>query len=385
MLRVAVEPALIRWARERAAIAPADLARKSGLGKYPEWEAGRLQPTLKQVDKLANALHVPVGYLFLSSPPDEPLPIPDFRTVGSRPLKRPSVGLLDTIYACQERQAWYRDYARLAEEPPLSFVGSVSTETAPVDAAEAMRESLEFSLATRKRCSTWADALRMFIQKADDAGVLVMVNGVVGNNTNRRLDPAEFRGFAMPDPFAPLVFVNGADSKAAQMFTLAHELAHVWLGNEALSDGDILSRPDARREEIWCNAVAAELLVPLSALEDELGGEVSLPSDVERLARTFKVSSLVVLRRLHDVSWIDSGRLQSAWQEEHDRLIPSAGSGGGGNFYATAIARVGRRFARALVADYLEGQTLPTDTFHMLCVTKTATFDELARRVSEVR
>ena len=380
MIRVAVNPALIQRARERAGYEREALAAR--FKKLPEWEAGETQPTLKQAEAFARAVHVPVGYLFLTEPPDEPIPIPDFRTVAGRAVRQPSPNLLDTIYACQERQSWYRDFARVAQQPEVGFVGSATVETPPEAVAARMREALGFDVAARRACATWADALRLFIRQADAAGVLVMVSGVVMSNTRRRLDPAEFRGFALCDPLAPLIFVNGADTKAAQMFTLAHELAHLWLGASALSDSEAAPPVEARREEVWCNAVAAELLVPLAALRAELREAEALPQALSRLARTFKVSTLVILRRLLDAGWLDRARFDAAWEQESARLRTLAQRGSdGGDFYRTTLARVSRRFAHALVVSTLEGQTLYRDAYRMLGVSKAATFDRLGREV----
>jgi Zn-dependent peptidase ImmA (M78 family) len=207
---------------------------------------------------------------------------------------------------------------------------------------------------------------------------MVMISGVVGSNTRRRLEPEEFRGFALADPLAPLVFINGADSKSAQMFTLAHELAHVWLGQSALSDATARGFPDHVVER-WCNRVAAELLVPLDLVRSDIGpGE--LWTEVKRLARSFKVSTLVVLRRLYDAGRLDRPAFDTAYREELARLL-ALPSGSGGDFYRTQPARVSRRFARALVASTLEGQTLFTDAFRMLGVSRTETFYELGRRL----
>ena len=201
------------------------------------------------------------------------------------------------------------------------------------------------------------------------------------SNSHRGLDPAEFRGFALCDPLAPLIFVNGKDTKAAQMFTLAHELAHLWLGTTALSNLRAAPGRGFRKEEVWCNAVAAELLVPLDALRTDPRNDETLPNALSRLGRTFKVSTLVILRRLLDAGWVTRERFDAAWTQEHERLraLAKSGSAGGGDFHRTTIARVGRRFARALVASTLEGQTLYRDAFRMLGVKKTETFNSLGR------
>lgn len=245
-VRVPIQPELLAWARERARIEPEVLHRR--FPALSAWEDGSKQPTLKQLEKFAAATHAPIGYLLLLEPPEESLPVPDFRTLGDTALSRPSADLLDTIYQCQLRQDWYRDHAVVNSEEPLRFVGSLSVETDVPTAATAMRTALRF--APSERGSTWSDAFRRLTDHADKIGVLVMVSGVVGSNTHRKLDPEEFRGFALADAVAPVVFINGADTKAAQIFTLAHELAHLWLGESGISDADMVRTP-GRHVERW--------------------------------------------------------------------------------------------------------------------------------------
>ena len=379
MTRVPVNTELLRWARERAGLTQDDLIGK--FRKLPERESGSIQPTLKQVEAFAHTVHVPVGYLFLTKPPEEPVPIPDFRTFAGQTVTRPSPNLLDTIYICQERQSWYRDFLRVAREPELDFVGSATVAMRPEDVAARMRETLGVDFDARQGCPTWTDALRLFIRQTDEAGVLVMTSGIVMSNTNRRLDPAEFRGFALSDSLAPLIFINGSDTKAAQMFTLAHELAHLRLGASALSNIGAESRQGFRSEEAWCNDVAAELLVPLATLRAELRDDEPLADTVPRLARAFKVSTLVILRRLLDANRLDRPSFDAAWEQKREQLKALAQGGSGGNFYRTTLARVSPRFARALIVSTLEGQTLYRDAFRMLGISKTETFNNLGREV----
>jgi Zn-dependent peptidase ImmA (M78 family) len=240
-----------------------------------------------------------------------------------------------------------------------------------------MRAALGFDVDRRRQMPTWTDALRHCIEQADGLGLLVMCNGVVHNNNYRRLDPEEFRGFAMADDLAPLVFINGADTKAGQMFTLAHELAHIWLGQSALSDAEPVVVSD-RADERWCNQVAAELLVPLDRMKQEYDAAAELLTEVSRLAKLFKVSTLVILRRIYDADGLTRQEFREAYAAEVARLI-AIPRRSGGNFYLTQAARVSKRFAAALVTSTLEGQTLYHDAFRMLGFSKQETFKELGR------
>jgi len=373
MDRVMVKSEMFRWAYERAGFEPAALADR--FPRLDAWQRGETQPTLKQLESFAQATHMPVGYLFLSEPLVEEVPIPDFRTMGNERLDRPSVDLLDTLYLCQQRQEWYRDFARTEGEGPLPFVGSVSLSSGIEETADHIRGALGFDLEERRQTPTWTDALRRFIGQADELGVLVMESGVVGSNNRRKLDPEEFRGFALADPLAPLVFINGADTKAAQMFTLAHELAHIWLGQSALSD--VAPVPSSTHaSEIWCNRVAAELLVPLSTFREEYQPKTILRAELDRLARRFKVSTLVILRRIHDAGGLTADQFWREYRRELEQLRAMP-SGDGGNFYLTLGARASKRFARALVVRTLEGQSSFMEAFRLLGLKKMATFQEL--------
>ena len=376
-VRVDVAASLYAWAAERSGLDSDELAHK--FPKLRQWESGDGRPTLKQLEQFARATRTPVGYFFLPAPPDEQVPIPDLRTVGDRGVRRPSPDLLDTIYLCQQRQDWYRDYARSIGLDQVPHVGSLSTVTPADEAASAMTAAMSFS--TEQRGSNWSEAFGYLRDQAEENGVLVMVSGVVGSNTRRRLDPAEFRGFALSDPLAPLVFVNGADTKAAQIFTLAHELAHIWLNESALSDAD-LGVQATHAVERWCNGVAAEMLVPLEALRSGFDARADLTEELDRLARRFKSSTLVVLRRVHEAGFLPWDAYRRAYQAEFGRVMELVGAGsGGGDFYKTQPARVSKRFARSVIVSALEGQTLYADAFQMLGLKKLATFNGMGERL----
>jgi Zn-dependent peptidase ImmA (M78 family) len=379
MRRVDIKPKMLIWARERSGLHVHDLINR--FPKLSEWESGTLQPTLRQAEEFARATHVSVGYLFLPSPPQEKLPITDFRTLVDDEIAAPSPNMLEMIYICQQRQEWFREYARLYRLPELDFVGSATVKETPKHVAEEMRQTLKLSVEEHRKSPNWTTALRNLIDKAEDAGILVMVSGVVGSNNRRRLDVEEFRGFALADNLAPLIFINGTDSKAAQMFTLCHEMAHLWLGRSGVSDTNVGNIPELDVEQ-WCNEVAAEFLVPLEHIRQEFDSDNVLEDEMERLARMFKVSTLVILRRLFDADLINRDTLWNVYQEElfSIRSVEQKGSGGG-NYYRTLGARTGKRFVSAVLTSTLEGQTLFQDAFRMLGMRKSSTFYNAAREM----
>ena len=371
MARVDIRPELIRWARERSRLPGEALTKR--FSKLAEWESGAAKPTLRQLEEFANATTTPLGYLFLPEPPEEALPIPDFRTLADRPIGRPSPNLLDSVFEMQRRQAWLREERIEEGAGPLTFVRSVTPDAAPAKIAAAMRRALAVSAGWTDLHGTWSDALRAFRDRIEAVGVIVVVNGVVGNNTYRKLDPEEFRGFVLTDEYAPLIFVNGADGRAAQMFTLAHELAHLWIGQAAVFNlRDMQPGPD--RAERFCNAAAAEFLIPEAELRKAWEEAGSRAGRFQLLARRFKVSELVVARRALDARLITREAFFSFYTEytEDERRRSAAHSGG--NFYATQNSRIGRSFAEAVARAVREGRLLYRDAFDLTGL-RGATFD----------
>lgn len=377
---VPVAPEVLRWACRRARITPETLRRQ--LPKVEKWFSGEEQPTLRQLERIAELTRTPVGFFFLAAPPREEVPIPDFRTIGSTGIAEPSADLLDTIYLCLQRQEWYREFAVASGQPELEFVGSARPSDDVVATAEQIRQVLGFDVEARRQLISWTEAFRQFVRQAEQLGVLVMTSAVVGNNNHRKLDPNEFRGFALSDRYAPLVFVNGADTRAAQMFTIAHELAHLWLGTTALSDVSLVAASTNHIEQ-WCNAVAAEVLVPLSELRQRLSRHETLDATVQRLAREFKVSTLVILRRLYDAGEITRRELQVKYTAELSRLRVTPRSEGG-DYYRTALARVGERFARAIVAAAWEGHTSFTEAMRLLGLRRVSTLERLSHQLGVI-
>lgn len=377
-MKTKVQPELLRWSRERAGLSVPDVARKLGKSEdaVSAWESTG-QISLGQAEQLAHVTHIPFGYLFLPEPPEERLPVRDFRTAGGQGVQRPSPDLLDVINDALSRQEWYRDHLLMSGEEALPFVGSLSLSTDVNDAAARIRAVVHWDSALRTAARTWEIALSQQAELLEEAQILVMRSGIVGNNTHRPLAVEEFRGFALSDPYAPLIFINSRDSKAAQMFTLAHELVHIWVGLSGVSNLDqTYTRGDAA--EHFCNAVAAELLVPASDLRARWPEVKESADPIAVLVNRFKVSSLVILRRLHDLGYLSDVEFEQRYREQEQAFGRTNAAGGGGNFYRTLRTRLGRRFVSALVASTLEGRTLYRDAFRLLGVSNAEAVRKLA-------
>ena len=378
MTRVAIRPEMLRWACERAGYDSRGLALR--IPQFPAWERGEKQPTFKQLEAFAKATHTPIGFLFLPEPPDERLPIRDLRTVKDGP-RRPSADLLDTIYAMQRRQDWLREERAECEAGALEFVGSARLGDDPAAVGQEMRRTVGVSDGWTAEVANWEQAVSELRRRIERLGVMAVVNGVVGNNTYRKLDVREFRGFALTDAYAPLVFVNGADAKSAQMFTLAHELAHVWLGpeGEGVSGFEGIFPGDARIEK-FCDQAAAEFLVPARELKDRWRGVKDGADPFGQIARYFKVSPIVAGRRAMDLRLVSRETFFDFYNAYIKRERQRAKPPGGGDFYNNQNTRIGVTFATSVIRAAKEGRLSFKEAYDLTGL-RGGAFQKYARRL----
>lgn len=334
-----VNPDMISWAITRAGFQLQDF-----LNNHPNvlnWLEKIKRPTVKQLEDFSKAVYIPFGYLFLNEPPSEVIPFPFFRTGASAPEHKVSLNVYDTILILQRRQDWLVDYLMDNGKEPLAYIGKYSENTDYQIIVSDMRRTLRLDVEWAKNFKTFEDTLNHITEKIEDIGIIVNFNGVVENNTHRPIPVDECRGFVLVNSLAPFMFVNAADAKAAQLFTIVHELAHVWIGESAGFNNEQLLPANDPVERL-CDMVAAEFLVPAESFNDLWNRQYTFIT----LARYFKVSQLVIARRALDLGKISKSdffafynQFMESFRMKKEEQTP------GGNFYATARKRISVSFA----------------------------------------
>jgi Zn-dependent peptidase ImmA (M78 family) len=373
-----INPEIISWARKLRDLSFEELATKQlKATQIKAWEEKRGLPTHAQAASLAKKLRIPFLVLFLSEPPDMKVPLPDLRTVAGTPVQDPSPGFFEVINSAFVKQDWYRNTEITRGASPLQFVGKFRTSDDFSLIAEDIRNMFQVSRFQRE-ASNWKEFLDRMIARAESLGILVFRSAIVGHDTHRTLAVREFRGFVLSDIFAPVIFINDDDAKAAQVFTLAHELAHIWIGQTGISDPDIKKKPTELQNatERLCNRVAAEILVPEQDFVRRWKNTVSLWENVNQLAALYRVSSLVILIQAHDLGKVPDAEFSSAFdaelqrfrrQDQKDKTAEEkATRKKGGNFWASFVIRNSKHFTDVVVRSAREGKARYTDAASLL-------------------
>ncbi len=347
--RVNVNNEILTWAIARAGYELPAFAEK--FPPVQKWLEGERQPTVKQLQAFSRQVYLPFGYLFLPKPPEEKLPIPYFRSNGAQ-TEKISINVYDTILLMQQRQDWLRNYLSDNEFEPLPFVGRFRNSTDVAAIVQDIRTVLRLPENWACAFSTWTDALNHLVLTIEDKGIIVSFNGVVENNGHRKIPVDECRGFVLVDDIAPFMFINNADFKSAQMFTIVHELAHIWTGHSAGFDFRKLQPADDPIEKL-CDQVAAEFLVPQAAFDEAWQKN----PNTRAIARHFKVSEIVIARRALDTGkWTKRHFFEFYEAYKQREFRKKENQPDGGNFWATAKKRLSITFAAHINQAVKSGQ-----------------------------
>lgn len=353
-----INPAIIPWAIERAGLEAAVLFER--FPNVQKWILGEKKPTVSQLQEFSQKVYLPFGYFFLPEPPVENLPIPFFRSINPHNDKI-HINVRDTILLLLQRQDWLRNYLKENEFKPLGFVGKYRDNEDIKAIVSDIRQTLQLPENWASGFSTWREALAHLIAQIEDKGIITVINGVVENNTHRKIPVDECRGFVLVDEYAPFVFVNNSDWKSAQMFTLAHELAHIWTGFSAGFDLSNLQPADNKTEKL-CDSVAAEFLVP----EETFTAFWNQNQDIGAAAKSFKVSEIVIARRALDTGKLSKAEFFRFWEAYSARQKTlKENSSSGGDFYNTTGPRISKTFAGHINRAVKSGQLLYRDAYKL--------------------
>jgi len=356
---VNVSKEMLVWAVGRAGYNISTFTKK--FPKILDWLEGKKKPTVKQLEEFSKKVYLPFGYLFLPQPPLEKVPIPFFRT-NSNLSNKVNINTYDTILLLQQRQDWLKNYLMENEFERLPFVGKYNNSSDVVSIVADIRQTLQLPKNWASQFKTWKEAQNHLVEHIENIGIITIFNGIVENNTHRPIPVEECRGFVLVDEYTPFMFVNNADFKSAQMFTIMHELAHIWTGHSAGFDFRKL-QPANEPTEILCDKIAAEFLVPEQEFKKVW---IHRPNNFAYASRYFKVSEIVIARRALDTGKITKSQFFDFYEKYSNReFIKKENRGSGGDFYETTKKRISITFAAHINQAVKSGKLLYRDAYKL--------------------
>lgn len=381
--RIKVEQKIFEWATQQTDKSFDDIDNK--FPKFEEWVTGEIQPTLNQLIEFSSFTKIPFGYLVLKDPPTETLPLLEFRTVDTEEILNPSRELLDTIKDMEKKQEWMREYLIDEGYSKNDIVKSIhfSNELKIKNTSNYIKEKIGITDDWYKNSNTRNDSFNYLKQVLSDNGILVMQNGTALGNTHRPLNINEFRAFALVDDYAPLIFINTQDTQNGKVFSILHELTHIFLGVDSLYNKDFYKRNKyANKLEVLCNAVAAEIAVPIEEFQlewknvrtEDIYQKVSIISD------KFKISSIVIARKALDTELIAKEiyyQIAKKVQEDANKINSTKS---GGNAIHTAQSRLDKKFVYALSNSLDRGYAVYTDIYKLTGLSRNV-FEKVEKNV----
>ena len=368
-----ITPNVLKWARESARITEEVAAAKVSVSieKVKEWEEGISQPTIRQAQNLAKAYKRPFALFFLPDIPRDFQPLQDFRKNDSKPLGTASIFIIREI---QQKQAWISEINQENNEGKASFVGRFSITDSPIDVANNILKTLGINITNYKT----ENPIKEWIDKAEANGIYISRTSFI--HSRLKLDSEEVQGFAIADSYAPFVFVNSDDWNAPQLFTLVHELAHIWIAETGISndiDIQITNKDKFNPVELFCNEVAANALIPEDVIRNLQHNIFSNSTEIFKVAKKLGVSSFAILVRALNLNLISLSTYRKLKNEadaeykaflkrEEDKKEKQKDNTGGPNYFLLQLNRNSRLFTQTVLDAFHGGFIEPTQASNLL-------------------
>lgn len=372
-----INPMILRWARESVRMSQNNAAAKVGvtIEKLNEWEIGDDQPTIKQAQTLARAYKRPFALFFLPEIPMDFQPLQDFRRKGSKDLTTSSIFIIREI---QQKQTWISNEFAEDNGEKLPFVGKFSINDNPVTVAKDILNTLRINPLGYKS----ENPIKEWINAAETKGIFISRTSFI--HSRLKLDSEELQGFVISDPYAPFIFVNSEDWNAPQLFTLVHELAHIWIAETGISneiESEALNKNDTHPVEYFCNEVAANALIPLDYISEIDRAAFKNAKDVFKLVKPIGVSSFAFLLRAFRLGIISPPIYYRLKQEadldfkdflkrEEEKKVKQKEkvNSSGPNYFLLLLNRNSRLFTQVVLDAFKGGHIEPTMASNLLNV-----------------
>ena len=373
--RALITTKVFKWARESAKMTEEIAASKVAVSvdKLKEWEAGESFPTIRQAQNLAKAYKRPFALFFLPGIPKDFQPLQDFRKAGSKELSTSSIFIIREI---QQKQAWISEVNEDNNEDVIPFVGKFSLRDNPIVVAQDILRTLNINPLAYKA----NNPILEWIYKAESNGIFISRTSFI--HSRMKLDSNEIQGFAIADNYAPFVFVNSDDWNAPQLFTLVHELAHIWIAETGISNDvePLIKKIDVYNPiELFCNEVAANALMPKEFVENLNPKAFTNTKEVFKNAKIIGGSSFALLVRalnLNIISLNSYKKLKIETDFEFNEFLKREAEkktrqkqkekSGGPNYFLLQLNRNSRLFTQTVLDAFRGGYIEPTQASSLL-------------------
>lgn len=375
---------ILKWARTSAKITQEKAAKKINVSieRIDEWESGVSFPTIRQAKILSSYYKRPFAILFLPEVPKDFQPLKDFRSKSSKEI---STSTLFIIREIQEKQSWLSEIKKENKESKNTNVGKFTYKDDPKLVAQDILNTLKINPEQYEL----KNPIMEWVQKSEFNGIFISKTSFL--NSRQTLDSTEFQGFAIADSYAPFIFINSSDWNTSQLFTLVHELAHIWIAETGISNQTEFNDYTIKANdpiEAFCNKVSANALMPESYLKTISIDSFQTPEVIFKYSKRLGVSSFAFIIRAYSLKIINKSTYENLKKESQKSFeaylekekIKKENSKGVPNYYLLQLNRNSKSFTQNVLDAYHGGHIAP-NLASTLLNTKIDKFNKLEEQI----